>query len=73
MAVTSVIKTTTIWLTEITVKCKELRREYKIMQLSLVEFCGSIQLASQHAATETFVFPRRQTVKLLLLPRLLQP
>ena len=56
MAVASIIKTITVWLTEIIVKWKELSREYKILQLLLAELCGRIQLASQHDLAETFVY-----------------
>jgi hypothetical protein len=63
-----VIKTITVWLTEIIVKWNDLRREYKILHLSLAELSGRNRLASQHALAETFVFPRRQTVKLFAAP-----
>jgi hypothetical protein len=50
---------------------REVKRFKKIIQnsaLSLAELSGRIRLASQHALAETFVFPRRQTVKLFAAP-----
>jgi hypothetical protein len=54
------------------VNLNELRRECKILELSLPELSERIEFQSQHALGETFVFPIRQTVKLMLLPWLLQ-